>query len=82
MESNRPLRAGSLDISALDQIHREGWIYLELGSDPWMPSGRSISRKRFDRLLALGLIEPQGDAMFGAPSQTYRPTKKREIRHA
>ena len=73
----RNLRRGRDDIAAYDLIVREGWICNELDNDPWMPSGRTISRKRFQRLIALGLIEPQGDGLFpNSPAQTYRPTKK------
>ena len=33
----------------------------------------SMKARHFRKLVYLGLVKPAGDAMFGAPSQTYRP---------
>lgn len=64
------------DLEALQIIRRCGFIYRELNGDPWVTTGEPISVKRFERLLAMGLIEPRGDSLFGFPSQTYVPTKE------
>jgi hypothetical protein len=50
-----------------------GWVSRGPFDDP-----HRIPKERFDRLIELGLIEAAGDALFGAPSQTW---KIREIQN-
>lgn len=40
------------------------------------PDEKPVTEAVAKRLLALGLVEPQGDAMFDAASQTYRVRMK------
>jgi hypothetical protein len=60
-----------IDLSALWLIRRCGFITLANG-EPCLEGDTQISREVFQRLLADGRIIPNGDAMFGAPSQTFR----------
>ena len=61
------------DRAALALIERCGFVTLGLDGKPCLESNIQIDDATFQRLVADGILIPNGDALFGAPSQTYRP---------
>jgi hypothetical protein len=62
------------DLAALDLVFECGFAFLSLTGEPYLQSGKRLTKERFHRLLKLGLLKPNGDSMFGQPSQSFRPT--------
>jgi hypothetical protein len=74
--ADKTLAVGSMDREVMRIICKCGFIARESNGQSWVTTGEAISVERFNRLLALELIEPKGDSLFGGPSQTYVPTQK------
>jgi hypothetical protein len=75
------LVASKMDRHFAEVIERSGGtVFRDLNGDGWADRGpfeqaHKIPKERFDRLVELGLIEAAGDALFGAPSQTWKIKK-------
>jgi hypothetical protein len=66
------------DLKALSRIRECGFIGLDANGHTWLESSRSVSAGRLCRLVELGLVEPNGDALIeGVHSQTYRPRERK-----
>lgn len=76
---NGVMRKSAQDDEALRIIRKCGFICREANGIPWVTTGEPITPKRFNRLLEMGLLQPQGDSLFGGPSQTYIPTKDEHV---
>jgi hypothetical protein len=61
------------DQAQLELIRRCGFVTVEIDGAPRLESETQLCPKSFKRMVATGLLTPSGDALFGAPSQTYRP---------
>jgi hypothetical protein len=65
-------KQAEVDAQALALIERCGFVMVEDDGLPRLTSHTQIHPRIFDRLVADGRLIPNGDAMFGDKSQTYR----------
>jgi len=64
------------DKAILGEIRKCGFVSLDLDGKPALEVKFEVSPYRMQRLIALGLLEPTGDALFpDAPSQTWKLTQ-------
>lgn len=74
-KKDKVLRPGRTDLAWMETIRRHGFICRDINGDAFIPNGVSIPKQRFDRLIALGLVEEAAGnitSMFNTPSQTWR----------
>ncbi len=75
-----PLAKRDQEIMTL--IRQAGFVCRELNGEVWLPTGHSMSRRQFKRLLDLGLLQSTGDSLFDGPSQTYIPKEEVNVQTA
>ncbi len=64
------------DRAVIGEIAKCGFVSLDLDGKPALEVKFEVSPYRMQRLIALGLLEPSGDALFpDAPSQTWKLTQ-------
>ena len=68
------LKLTKLDKKAIDLIAMNGVVGVDLKGEPWLESNRQITKFRLRRLIELGKLVPNNDALFGE-SQTWRLAK-------
>jgi hypothetical protein len=67
------------DRKAFELVKKTGFVRLDFDGLPYLQSYSQISRYRFDRLVKLGLLVPNNDALFeGAQPQTYIIPKEKQ----
>lgn len=71
------LVASKIDKQLIELIRMNGgFIFREIDGTGSLRTGASLRKERFDRLVALDLLEEAGDALFGVPSQTWKLKEK------
>jgi len=71
----KPKKITPHDLAALDLVSANGFVGLDARGSPFLESERQITRLRFRRLIAFGLLVSNEDALPGqlAEPQSYRP---------
>lgn len=67
---------GLLDNSAYEHICATGVVSVDSNNRAIFATGKRINPAVFSRLVEDGLLIPNGDAMFGSISQTFRANEK------
>lgn len=72
MKEPPKLKVTKRDMIALGHIRDCGFIAMEVDGQPRLETSRNVTKLRFRRLVALGLVRASGDNLLPeAPSQTY-----------
>jgi len=67
------------DKEAFSLIKKCGFVRIDYDGEPCLETYSQISRFRFRRLVAHGLLKPGGDSMFGLQPQTYIPNEETDV---